>query len=149
MTLGSACSSYDNRNHSETAVRNEPIEIKENTDSIIRHILHLQTVAWNEGDIEGFMDGYWNNERLTFVGSKGLQYGWKNTLEGYKKSYPTPDAMGELRFELIEMKPLGLDHFYTIGMWQLNRETDTLAGYYNLIWERTPEGWKIISDHSS
>ena len=57
--------------------------------------------------------------------------------------------MGELRFELIEMKPLGLDHFYTIGMWQLNRETDTLAGYYNLIWERTPEGWKIISDHSS
>lgn len=149
MILVSSCSSGSNQNTTKTVESSEVAARKENTDSIIRHILHLQTVAWNKGDIEGFMNGYWKNERLTFIGSKGLQYGWKNTLEGYEKSYPTPVDMGELHFELIEMKPLGSDHFYTIGMWQLNRQMDTLAGYYNLIWERTSEGWKIISDHSS
>ena len=57
--------------------------------------------------------------------------------------------MGELEFTLMEMNALGADHFHTIGMWQLNREQDTLSGWFNLVWEKKVEGWKIISDHSS
>ena len=115
----------------------------------IRSLMNNQIESWNSGDIEGYMSAYWNNERLTFIGSKGLTYGFDITLQNYKKAYPDQSAMGELEFTLMEMKPLGDEHFYTIGMWQLNREQDTLAGWFDLLWEKKEEGWRIISDHSS
>lgn len=127
----------------------ETVVTSENTDSIIRSILKAQTTAWNRGSIDEFMEGYWENEHLTFIGSRGLLYGHENALKNYKESYSNPEEMGQLEFELIEMKPLGTTFFYTIGMWQLNRREDTLAGYYNLLWQKLPEGWRIISDHSS
>lgn len=123
--------------------------VNSEAESAIRELMDQQVDSWNSGDIEGYMSAYWQNERLTFIGSRGLTYGWKLTLDNYKKAYPDQSAMGELDFSIMEMKPLGEDHFYTIGMWQLNREKDTLAGWFDLLWEKKAEGWRIISDHSS
>ena len=50
-----------------------------------------QELAWNAFDIEGFMKYYWNNDSLKFIGSKGITYGWKNTLDNYKKGYPNQE----------------------------------------------------------
>ncbi len=149
MAILSSCDQSQPKSAESTSPTPGIASTTENTDSIIRSILKAQTIAWNEGSIDGFMEGYWKNKRLTFIGSKGLLYGHDMALKNYKKSYPTSEEMGQLNFELLEMKPLGTDFFYTIGMWQINREQDTLAGYYNLLWEKTSEGWKIISDHSS
>ncbi len=118
-------------------------------EASIRSLMDKQIESWNSGDIEGYMSAYRNNERLIFIGSTGLTYGYDVTLQNYKKVYPDESAMGELEFNLMEMKPLGEAHFYTIGMWQLNREQDTLAGWFDLLWEKKEEGWRIISDHSS
>lgn len=121
----------------------------EATEAELRNIMDGQIESWNSGDIDGFMSAYWENERMTFIGSRGLSYGWQLTLDNYKRAYPDRAAMGELEFTLMEMNALGAEHFHTIGMWQLNREQDTLSGWFNLVWEKKVEGWKIISDHSS
>ena len=64
-------------------------------DLVLNH-LHSQQKAWNEGNIDGFMSSYWNNDSLKFIGSKGITYGWQKTLDNYKKSYPNKEAMGKL-----------------------------------------------------
>ena len=72
----------------------------------IRKVLSTQTDAWNRGDIENFMIGYWENDSLMFIGKGGVTYGWTNTLNNYKKSYPDTTAMGKLSFNIITVKQL-------------------------------------------
>ena len=33
----------------------------------IKTMLKTQQDCWNNGDIEGFMQGYWNSEKLVFI----------------------------------------------------------------------------------
>src|SRR6056300_790350 len=44
-------------------------------EGIIDALFEHQIKAWNEGDVDDFMLGYWNDERLIFVGSTGPTYG--------------------------------------------------------------------------
>ena len=67
----------------------------------IKKLMTTQSEAWNRGDIDGFMTTYWKSEKLQFIGSKGATYGWQNTLDRYKKSYPSKEAMGFLTFDII------------------------------------------------
>ena len=74
---------------------------------IIKKILFQQVDDWNNGDIEKYMEGYWNSDSLIFIGKSGIKYGWKSTLENYKKSYPDRQSMGRLNFTLLEKKNSG------------------------------------------
>lgn len=112
-------------------------------------VLRDQQDAWNKGDLEGFMAGYWRSDSLKFIGKKGLTYGWKNTLENYKKSYPDVSAMGKLSFEIISVELIENDAALVIGKWQLEREPDNPSGYFTLVWKKTGGKWLIVADHSS
>ena len=115
----------------------------------ILKVLHTQQEAWNKGNLETFMSGYWKNDALLFVGSSGPTYGWQKTLDNYKKTYPNKEKMGFLEFSDISVKPLGKDYAFVFGKWKLIRENDSPNGVYTLIFQKFKDGWKIISDHSS
>ena len=115
----------------------------------IRGILNEQTAAWNQGDIEGFMNGYWKNDSLMFIGKSGITYGWTNTLNNYKKGYPDTAAMGKLSFNIISVKKLSKDYYYVIGKWYLQRSIGDLSGHYTLLFKKEHGRWLIIADHSS
>ncbi|MBI2968556.1 MAG: nuclear transport factor 2 family protein [Bacteroidetes bacterium] len=120
-----------------------------NDKSDILLILQNQQDAWNRGDLEGFMQGYWESDSLKFIGKKGLTCGWKNILDNYRKSYPDKNAMGKLAFEITSVEFPGENSALAIGKWNLYRETDTLKGYFSLVWKKSGEKWVIIADHSS
>ncbi len=115
----------------------------------IREILENQTAAWNRGDIEGFMNGYWENDSLMFIGKSGVTYGWSNTLKNYKKNYPDAAAMGQLAFTLIEVKKLSKEYYHVTGKWFLKRSIGDIGGHYTLLFRKINGRWVIISDHSS
>lgn len=115
----------------------------------IRRVLDKQSVAWNQGDIEGFMKGYWENDSLMFIGKKGLTYGWKNTLNNYKKNYPDAKAMGQLMFTIIKIKSLSNIYQEVIGKWHLEREEGNLEGHFTLLFQKIKGSWVIVMDHSS
>jgi ketosteroid isomerase-like protein len=115
----------------------------------INKLLAMQETAWNKGDIPAFMEGYWKNDALTFTGAKGITYGWQATYEGYLKRYDSPAKMGQLKFTILEMKPLGKDYFEIIGKWQLTRTIGDVGGHFTLLFKRFADGWKIIADHTS
>jgi hypothetical protein len=121
-----------------------------NRDTIeINKVLAMQVKAWNEGNIEKFMEGYWNSDSLSFVGKNGITKGWKATLDRYKKTYPDKAAMGKLTFTLLFKEKLGPENYLVIGKWHLLREKDEVGGHFSLIWKKIKNKWYIISDHTS
>lgn len=115
----------------------------------IRNLLATQTATWNRGDLEGFMQTYWKSDSLLFVGKSGATRGWQQTLDNYKKGYPNKDAMGQLAFEILEVRPLSADHYFVVGKWMLTRKAGDLSGHYTLLLRKIAGSWKIIADHSS
>lgn len=116
---------------------------------VINEIMSDQEEAWNNGNLEGFMQAYLKSDSLIFIGSRGAQYGWSTTLMNYKKSYPDREAMGMLQFDNTEFKDLPPHHSFVIGRWTLFRKADTLQGSYSLLWEWVNAKPVIIADHSS
>lgn len=117
--------------------------------STILGILERQTEAWNHGDLENFMKGYWNNDSLCFIGKSGVTYGWTNTLNNYKKGYPDTAAMGKLHFDILSVKRLSPEYYHVIGKWRLERSIGNVSGHYTLVFRKIAGEWVIISDHSS
>lgn len=118
-------------------------------DSEIRQLLAVQTSTWNQGNIEGFMQTYWQSDSLLFVGSHGPNYGWQQTLDRYRKSYPDTAAMGKLDFKILEIRPLAKELYFVVGKWHLQRSAGDIQGAYTLLIKKIKGQWKIIADHSS
>lgn len=115
----------------------------------ILELLFQQASDWNTGDIDAYMEGYWKSKKLRFASGDRLTYGWENTLKNYKKAYPSKLEMGELVFSDIVVEQINENTAIVFGRWQLSRETDTPHGLFTLHLKIFPEGWKIISDHTS
>jgi len=132
--------------HGLTAPSSE--EHKSDHEAILA-ILNAQQAAWNRGDVDAFLTGYWQSPEVTFSGSNGVSRGWDEVLARYKRNYPDRAAMGQLDFSELEFRFLGPDAALVLGRWHLKRENDELGGVFSLVWQRFPDGWKIIHDHTS
>lgn len=117
--------------------------------SEIRKVMNDQTNAWNRGDIEGFMQGYWKSDTLVFVSGDDVTRGWQSTLDRYKKSYDTREKMGILNFTDLEFTYLSKDAAIVLGSWQLRRTNDNPKGKFTLTFRKLKEGWRIVMDHTS
>ncbi|HEY9260325.1 YybH family protein [Chitinophaga sp.] len=115
----------------------------------ITALMTAQTTAWNNGDINAFMQTYWHSDSLLFIGKNGVTYGWQATLDRYKKTYPDATTMGKLDFKLLEFKPLAAGIYLLIGKWHLQRTIGDLEGHFSLVLKKMKGEWKIIADHSS
>ncbi len=115
----------------------------------IRNVLLAQQSAWNEGDYEGFMEGYWRSDSLTFASGGTFNRGWRTTLENYKVRYPDRAAMGVLTFTLYEIKLLSETHAFVFGRFELEREKDRPNGVFTLLLKKFGEDWKVVFDHTS
>lgn len=118
-------------------------------EKTIRALLEKQTQAWNNGNIEEFMNGYWENDSLMFIGKSGVTYGWTNTLNNYKKGYPDTAAMGKLTFNILQVKKLSGKYYHVVGKWFLKRSIGDVGGHYTLLFRKINRRWVIVADHSS
>lgn len=115
----------------------------------IRQLLAQQSDAWNKGDLEAFMQPYWNSDSLLFIGKSGVKHGWAVTLANYKKGYPDTAAMGKLHFDILETRILSSEYVFLVGKWHLQRTIGDIGGHFTLLFRRIKGQWKIIADHSS
>jgi len=117
--------------------------------SEISAVLKMQQEAWNRGDIDAFMQGYWRSEQTVFVSGDEVTRGWQKVLDRYKTKYSDRAKMGTLTFSNLEITPLSNDSAVVLGSWKLNRANDQPHGRFTLIFRRFPDGWKIVHDHTS
>lgn len=116
---------------------------------LIHRLLTDQVEAWNRGDIEGYMKGYWNSDSTEFVSGGNLLRGYRKVLERYRKSYGTREKMGKLEFDDLTIRKLSPTAAIATGIWRLHRAADRPWGRFTLVIEKKPEGWRITHDHTS
>lgn len=111
-------------------------------------VLDTQQEAWNNYDLEGFMEGYWKSEELKFYGNSGVTYGWDNTLARYKRSYPDKEHTGTLEFVIKEISPIENNSYYVLGEFYLKRGAGDTNGIFMIILKKIKGEWKIVADTS-
>ena len=114
----------------------------------ILEVMNQQEQDWSNGNIDAFMQGYWQSDSLMFIGKNGIKYGWNTTLENYKKSYPDKAAMGKLKFNVLKLE-VNNNSAYILGKWSLVRENDNPSGFFTLYWKKIDGKWVITIDHTS
>jgi ketosteroid isomerase-like protein len=116
----------------------------------ILSVLEEQTRAWNDGDIDRFMIGYWQHDSLMFIGKNGVTYGYNQTLANYKKNYPDRATMGKLKFTIVKLNRIAADTYFIVGKWHLTLdEKSSIGGHYTLLFKKIKKSWVIVADHSS
>lgn len=117
----------------------------------VKAVLTAQVEAWNRGDLDGFMAGYWNSPDLIFFSNGTSTRGWQATLDRYRTRYQAPGAqMGTLDFPELDIVTLGTDAAMARGRWRLKMsDGKESSGMTSVIFRKLPEGWRIVHDHSS
>lgn len=116
----------------------------------IQKVLDDQVVAWNKGDLEAFMQGYWQSPELSFFSGGNKTAGWQATLERYRKKYQGENKeMGKLAFRDLSIELLSADSALVKGRWQLILKNETVGGLFTLICRKMKDGWRIVHDHTS
>lgn len=121
----------------------------QDASAAIEAVLQAQADAWNAGKIDVFMQHYWKSDELTFSSGGKITRGWTATRDRYHEKYPTPEKMGKLKFDELEIKPLGNAAALVLGRWTLERETEPLTGNFSLVLQKLDGQWLIIHDHTS
>lgn len=121
------------------------------TPSDLRKLLDDQTAAWNRGDLEAFMQGYWHSPEVTFFYGDNIVKGWEQTLQRYRDRYQSSGKeMGKLSFTDEKIEMLGSDGAMVTARWHLEMaDGKKLEGLTTLLCRRMKEGWRIVHDHSS
>ena len=119
-------------------------------EDAIRAVLTAQEAAWNRGDLDGFMKGYWKSDQLRFYSGGTVTSGWQATLDRYRKRYQAEGKeMGKLTFTDLEVEVLGPDAAMARGWWKLKLAKENPEGLFTLILKKYPAAWKIVHDHTS
>jgi uncharacterized protein (TIGR02246 family) len=124
------------------------------TQNVPQHLVQLMNesaAAWNRADLDGFLATYADDPRTAFVGAR-VTLGLDSIRGNYIRNYfRTGAPRDQLAFDELETRMLGDDHALMRGRCILTNPADNSKTYcrYTLVWERRPEGWRIIHDHSS
>ncbi|AUP80160.1 YybH family protein [Flavivirga eckloniae] len=122
---------------------------EESDKKAILKVLKKQRLAWSDNNIDEFMESYWKSDSLKFYTSNGVTHGWENTLERYKKAYPTEDHTGKLNFRINAVTKIAEGAYYVMGEYHLKREVGNADGIFMIIFKKIDGKWKIIADTSS
>lgn len=124
-----------------------PQEARDRED--ILKVLEKQQAAWNAYDIEGFMEPYWKSPDLAFYGSSGVVKGWQNTLDRYRKSYPSRDHFGQLELKANDISKISGDAYWVMGEFHLERPVGNARGIFMLVLKKMEGKWTIMADTSA
>lgn len=123
--------------------------IKRRTQSI-QQLIQTQVDCWNQGDLEGYMNGYWKSDSLQFVTEKGITFGYDNVLRNYQNTWGVKQDFGTLIFKDLRIK--ALDElkllFQVTGKWFVISETEENGGHFSLIVRFENRVPQIIIDHT-
>ncbi len=114
----------------------------------ILSVMKAQEIAWSQHDLEGFMQGYWKSDSLKFYGKSGLTLGWQQTLDNYKKGYPTKEHSGTLNFTIQDISAISKDSYWVMGEYFLKRSLGDANGVFMIIFRKIDGNWKIVADMS-
>ncbi len=120
--------------------------------AIVREILAVQVdhaKAWNTGNVDAFLEYYWQNDSVRFVSGGTVLYGISALRERYKKNYPDKAAMGVLNFTELSIMVMSKKSAVVHGRYNLVRDSSNRTGLFTLLMKKIRGKWFIVHDHTS
>ncbi|MFV8755531.1 YybH family protein [Nannocystaceae bacterium ST9] len=128
----------------------EPAELSEDDRAAIERLLDDQRSAWNRGDLDGFLAAYEPSDRLLFTSGAKIRRGFTETRDKYRERYGSAsETMGQLAFELLDVRGLGADAAIVLGRYRLTATPEASEGVFTIVLERQAGTWRIVHDHTS
>jgi ketosteroid isomerase-like protein len=126
-------------------------EVKQSSRDAIVRIIDMQKKAWNSGDLDTFLTGYYDSPDTSYTSGGQEYWGYEALKQKYTRSYGTSrDTMGMLDFSELKVVDVSADSAYCLGHWHLERkDKPSLEGVFTLVFKNTTAGWKIIHDHTT
>ena len=121
---------------------------RQEAEKEIRIVLQKQELAWNNYDLDEFMEGYWKSDSLVFV-SEQVTKGWAVTLSNYRQKYSNQVEIGALKFDVLDVRALTPEVYVVTGSYYLTRTTTDLDGLFTLLFQKKKGKWVIVYDHTS
>lgn len=130
--------------------------MSEETDSVsatvqqaILAIMDGHEKAWNRGDIQELLDGYWRDDRLRYAFNDEVHHSYANIEASFLKRYPGPATMGKLAFTDVEISVLSDCDALVFGRWTLERDDTQTTGLLTVHFRKIDGAWLTVSDHTS
>lgn len=118
-------------------------------DAQVRATLAQQIADWNRGDVDAFMQSYWQDPNVRFASGGDIKRGWANVLAQYKVRYPDKSAMGALMTAELDVTALADDAALAFGRWIVTAGGEDYCGLFSLVLRRVDGRWVIVHDHTS
>lgn len=125
-----------------------PQSSEQEDKAMILSLMKKQQAAWNNYDLEGFMETYWKSDSLKFYGASGLTYGYEPTLANYHKRYPSKEHTGQLNFTIKDITKIEATAYFVMGEYHLVRSVGNADGVFMIILKKIDGVWKIVADTS-
>ena len=113
--------------------------------------MNASAAGWNAGNLDRFVAIYAPD--ATYVTKDALVRGRAAIAARYRPSFlPGGNRRGRLSFQPLARRMLDARHMIYWARWMLaptRAGAKPEMGMTTLVFERRPDGWKIISDHSS
>lgn len=116
--------------------------------ALIRATLDTTAAGWNRGELPVYLSAYVPEatEMLSTGPAGGVEAIEKTMREGF---WRTGRPLQQLRYEHVNVRMLGRDHALVTGQYVLTGgERPERTGWFTTVWTRTPQGWRMIHDHS-
>ena len=118
-------------------------------EEAIRAMLNAGQIAWNNGDIDVFMEGFWKSDSLQFISPRGVSHGWEATRDNYKKGYPDRSSMGTVSYEVLELTLMSPSVFVISCQYHITQEIGKREGIFTAVFRKINGKWLVVHYHTS
>lgn len=115
----------------------------------IRTLFESGCAAWNRGDVDGYLAGYWHSDKVRWVSEGQVSYGIDAIASTFKTRFNTPENMGQLEVTNLEIQILGESDSLVFGEWIQTTHTARHHGVFTVHVKKMDGKWRMVSDHSS
>ena len=115
----------------------------------IRAVISAEQIAWNNGDIDAFMEGFWKSDSLQFISARGLSRGWEATRENYIKGFHERSSMGTVSYQILSLTPLAQNIFILTCKYEITQEVGKREGIFTAIFKKVNGKWLAVHYHAS
>lgn len=115
----------------------------------VAKVLADASAGWSRGELDTFMASYEKAPQINYVSGGKIIQGYDAIRAMYAPRFADPKAMPRLSTEVVDFDPLGADYAAVIGRFNLDLPNGEKAtGLFSLVFHKTSDGWRIVSDHS-
>jgi ketosteroid isomerase-like protein len=122
---------------------------RESTEAKIRALFEDGAAAWNRGDLDGYLAGYWDSEKTRWARG-GMVIRGKEAISGaLSVRFPTPDTMGTIEAASLEIEVLSDTDALVFGRLVHTLRGTIQKGLFTVHVRNIGGNWLVVSDHFS